>query len=375
MFTTGSKLFFGGTALSTVGAIVFAATNGGPTGLMATIGLVSLAIVFAFLAGINFANRDGNVPGMQEGVEYTSGAAQQPVGHSFWPLATAVGLGGLVVGAVSTPVVFKVSVVVLLAALVEWMVQGWAERASADGQYNAAVRRRLLQPLEFPILGALGLGAIVYSFSRVMLHIDKDAGKAIFGILGAIILGGGFLFATKRQTSRSTILGISAVALLGLMGAGVASAISGQRTIEAHPTTVSDAAVCLEPGTAGEVDDHAAQDVSAKSSVVANIFVKQDGKLVAFINGYPNTEYHELTVPRGVNVRVLFHNESGAKHRLTARLGTFGGAEAVSCTTAVNKGKEAFLDFKIPRSNAASTTPLVLVVPGLDGQQISVIVP
>jgi hypothetical protein len=150
---------------------------------------------------------------------------------------------------------------------------------------------------------------------------------------------------------------------------------SGQRTIEAHPTTVSDAAVCLEPGTAGEVDDHAAQDVSAKSSVVANIFVKQDGKLVAFINGYPNTEYHELTVPRGVNVRVLFHNESGAKHRLTARLGTFGGAEAVSCTTAVNKGKEAFLDFKIPRSNAASTTPLVLVVPGLDGQQISVIVP
>lgn len=206
------------------------------------------------------------------------------------------------VGAVSTPVVFKVSVVVLLAALVEWMVQGWAERASADGQGNAAVRRRLLQPLEFPILAP---SASVRSCTGGHAAHRQGRREGDFGILGAIILGGGFLFATKRQTSRSTILGISAVALLASMGAGVAPAISGQRTIEAHPTTVSDAAVCLEPGIAGEVDDHAAQDVSAKSSVVANIFVKQDGKLVVLVNGYPNTEYHELTVPRGVNVRAV----------------------------------------------------------------------
>ena len=76
MFTTGSKLFFGATALSVAGAIVFAITTGGPTGLMGTIGLLSLACVFGFLGGINFFNRDGNVPAMQQGVQYTAAAAQ-----------------------------------------------------------------------------------------------------------------------------------------------------------------------------------------------------------------------------------------------------------------------------------------------------------
>ena len=132
MFTTGSKLFFGATALSVACAVVFAASTGGPTGIMGTVGLLSLAIVFGFLAGINFFNADGNVPGMQQGAEYTAAAAQPPVGSSMWPLVAAVGVAGLVVGAVSTPVVFKVSIVVVLAATAEWMVQGWAERATAD---------------------------------------------------------------------------------------------------------------------------------------------------------------------------------------------------------------------------------------------------
>jgi len=377
MFTTGSKLFFGGTAFATVGAIIFAATSGGPTGLMGTIGLVSLAIIFAFLAGINFSNRDGNVPSMEQGVEYTSGAAQQPVGRSFWPLVAALSVAGLIVGAVSKPVVFKVSVVLLLAAIVEWMVQGWAERASADGRYNASVRRRLLQPLEFPILGAIGLVAIVYSFSRIMLHINKDAGKLIFGILGVLVVGGGFLFATKRQSSRTTILGISAVALLGLTGAGVASAISGQRTIEPHPTTVSDPAVCLDATAPAEVDDKAAQDVSAKSSVQANIYLQSNGVVIARVNGYTGKDdnFSKITVPHGVTYRLLFHNDFKVSHRLTARLGTFGGAESVLCTTEVHTGKEAFLEFKIPRTNAASTTPLVLMIPGMAGQEIQIIVP
>jgi len=31
-------------------------------------------------------------------------------------------------------------------------VQSWSERASADSAYNAGLRKRLLHPLEFPIL-------------------------------------------------------------------------------------------------------------------------------------------------------------------------------------------------------------------------------
>ena len=220
MFTTGSKLFFGATALSVACAVVFAASTGGPTGIMGTVGLLSLAIVFGFLAGINFFNADGNVPGMQQGAEYTAAAAQPPVGSSMWPLVAAVGVAGLVVGAVSTPVVFKVSIVVVLAATAEWMVQGWSERASADAQYNAGVRKRMLHPLEFPILGALGLGAVVYAFSRIMLSVDKESTPWVFMVIGALIAVGAFVFAGRRNASRSTIVGICTVGAVALGPAG-----------------------------------------------------------------------------------------------------------------------------------------------------------
>jgi hypothetical protein len=45
------------------------------------------------------------------------------------------------------------------------------------------------------------------------------------------------------------------------------------------------------------------------------------------------------------------------------------------CTTLVNPGKEAFLNFKIPKTEAASSTPFVLLVPGLPGQEIQIVVP
>ncbi|MCE9621831.1 MAG: hypothetical protein K8R99_05745 [Actinomycetia bacterium] len=377
MFTTGSKMFLGATTLSVVAAVVFAASQGGAVGLMSTVGLVTAVIIFAFLAGINFFTRDGNTPSMQQGVEQTSSAAQAPVGRSMWPLGAAVGIGGLIVGAVSKPVVFKVSVVVLLAAIVEWMVQGWSERASADHRYNANVRSRMLNALEFPILATIGAGAVVYAFSRVLLTANPDAGRWIFVVIGALVVTGGFLLAGGRTTPKGTVAAICTISAVALMGVGVASAISGQRTIHPHPVIddPSQKALCLEGGE-GEVDEHASQDVSLKSSVVANIYLQEDGDLVALINGYSGIEYHELTVPRSARLGVIFHNDSGEAQRLTGRFGTFPDQpEAVSCTTAVHPGKSAYLGFEIPKTNAASSTPLEFIVPGVDGATIQIVVP
>ena len=76
---------------------------------------------------------------------------------------------------------------------------------------------------------------------------------------------------------------------------------------------------------------------------------------------------------------MIFHNESGEPARLTARLGTYGAdetaKEVVKCTTAVNDGKSAFLEIKIPKSSAASSTPVELVVPGFENNVIQILVP
>ncbi len=377
MFTTGSKMFLGATTLSVVAAVVFAASTGGAGGLMGTVGLITAALIFAFLAAINLFTRDGNTPSMEQGIEHTSSAAQPPVGRSMWPLIAAIGVGGLVVGAISQPVVFKVSVVVLLAAVVEWMVQGWSERASADDHYNANLRSRMMNSLEFPILATVGAAGVVYAFSRVMLTADPDASRWIFIVIGALVITGGFLFASGRMTSKRTIAALCTVSAVALMGVGVVSALSGQRTIHPHPTVddASQKALCLEGGEE-EVDENASQDVSLKSSVVAHVYLQADGDLVALISGYPNIEYHELTVPRSARLGVIFHNETDEPQRLTGRLGSFPDQpEAVSCTTAVHPGKTAYFGFEIPKTNAASSTPLEFVVPGVEGATIQIVVP
>jgi hypothetical protein len=382
MFTTGSKLFVGATALSTVGAIVFGASVGGPTGILGTIGLLTVAIAFAFLAGINFFTRDGNVSAMEPNADTLSAAAQPPVGRSMWPLVTAVGIGGVAVGAVSKPVVFKVSVIIVLAAVVEWMIQGWSERASADRAYNDGLRKRLLHPLEFPILASVIAGVFIYSFSRIMLTIDKDAGRWVFIIIGAIITAAGFVFAAKRGMSKGTAAGIITVGALALVGVGVASAVSGQRPIEEHPHV--NTAVCL--GTASEeeiaeVDKKGSQTVAAKSNVLANVYLDDTEHLFALNGGIGTVQYQEITVPRSTDVHVLFHNDSAEPRRLTVHLGTFpaadgtAGSEVADCTTSVEEGGEAFLTFRFDKSQAASTTPYRLTVPGVEGQEIKLLVP
>ena len=146
MFTTGSKLFLGATVLSIVAAVVFGVSKGGADGWLGVIGLLSAALAFALLFGINYYAHDGNVSAMSDNATTQSPAAQPPAERSMWPALTAVAVGAIAVGAVSKPIVFKAGVALLLAAAVEWMVHGWSERASADPAYNAGLRKRMLTP-------------------------------------------------------------------------------------------------------------------------------------------------------------------------------------------------------------------------------------
>ena len=60
MFTTGSKLLFGASALSLVTALVYAWSTDGALSSAGTLGLLSLFVIFALLGGVNYANRDCN---------------------------------------------------------------------------------------------------------------------------------------------------------------------------------------------------------------------------------------------------------------------------------------------------------------------------
>ncbi|MFZ9628361.1 MAG: hypothetical protein ACO3C1_03320 [Ilumatobacteraceae bacterium] len=382
MITTGSKFFIGATVVSIVTAVVFGITTGGPTGFMGTVGLISTAIVFAFLAGINLAGRDGTVPASQQSVQHNTAASQPPVGRSMWPMVAALGVAGLVVGVVSHPTVFKVSFVVLLAAFVEWLVQAWSERASGDGSFNRTVRSRLMHPLEFPVLATVGLGAIIYAFSRIMLTASKGSGRFIFIVVGAIVMAGAFVLAAKRGATRKVIATSCTLGAVVLLGVGIASAVGGQRTIEAHPALTK--GVCLEEVGEEEMD-HADENpgtkVSSAAAVVANVELQSNGTLIAWVNGFHGEgdlqhAQSTLQIPRSANVVLLFHNNYPGEHRLTARMGTFGtDPEVVECTARLGEGDTAYLGLRAAKTNAASSTELMLFVPDLPEQKISLVVP
>lgn len=80
-------------------------------------------------------------------------------------------------------------------------------------------RKRLLNPIEFPVLGAVGLGVLIFSFSRVMLAVDKQIGTALFIVIAALLLVGGVLFAVRTTLQRSIVSAICVIAEIGIVSA------------------------------------------------------------------------------------------------------------------------------------------------------------
>jgi hypothetical protein len=377
MFTTGSKLFLGATVLSVVAAIIWGMSKGGAEGWLGVVSLLTATLVFALLFCVNYFINDGNVSAMSEDARMAP-AAQPPVEGTIWPVLSAAAVGAIAVGAISKPIVFKAGVVLLVAASVEWMVHGWSERASADPAYNADLRKRVLHPIEFPVLAAAGLAAIIYSFSRIMLWINKSGGPVVFIIAAALILFGGFLFASRPSVKKGVITGVCAIAMLGIVSTGAVMAIDGQRAIEAHPTTVTDnGAVCdlaePGPGEQAKIDEKGSQAVASKASIGLTVTL-ENAKLTAHELGVPGDQ-DPVFVSRGNVVNVIFKNKDSVPRRLTANLGEFekdvNGTVVKErpkvCTTLVHPGGSQFLTFRLTKPSIASAQPYTFTVPGVAG--------
>jgi hypothetical protein len=372
MFTTGSKLFLGATALAMVATIVFGITEGGVVGWTATVSLVGVTLALAVLAGVNIYGRDGNVSAMDAAATTESTAAQDPPTPTMWPALAALALGVIVVGLVTSAAVFKIGLVLLLAVIIEWMVVAWSEQASVDRTYNAGLRQRILHPLEFPVLAAIGLGIVIYSFSRIMLFISKTTGPAIFGIVAALVLLAGVLFAYSPGLKKSVAIGVCTIAALGLVSTGAVMAIDGEREIHAHEIIADDPSICSS-NEETEADHHASQSVAAKSSVAAEITLA-DGVLTAHQLGAIDQPDDKISLPRANPSVILFHNADEEEVRLVAHLGAFptdvNGTTVVdrpvTCTALVEQDGTQSMVLRIPRSSVASSEPYQLTVPGID---------
>jgi hypothetical protein len=384
MFTTGSKFLIGSAVLAAISAIAYGVAQ---DGVMGTIGLASAAIALAFLAGINIYTRDANIWADEiESVE-TAPAAARPPADSIWPMAFALGAVVLTLGLVTYQAVFIVGVVLLLAAGAEWTAEAWAERASADASYNAEVRSRIANPLEFPLGAAIGIGIIVFAFSRIMLWLSKTNTVIAFAVMGAIILAVAFFLAYRPGLKSRATFGVIAVGVLALVAGGAAAGLDGEREIHVYPTTEGlseqGEGIC-ESTEVFEADEKASQSVGATAAVAARITLGEDGELTFSVNGPVEEGATALSLPRSNPNNVLFVNKSSEERRLSLDLGTrtitneSGEEEEIPylvCTTLVQPDGQQNKTITIGAPSVVAPDGYFFFVPGVESARLELIVP
>ena len=376
MITTGSKLLVG----SAVAAWVFAAAYGiAQEGTLGSIGLVSAAVALTLLAAINMFVSDSNVSALDPESFASSAAAQATARPSLWPLLAALGAVMVTLGLVTYTAMFVLGLIALAAAAIEWIVQGWSERASRDPEYNRRAREVLADPLEIPVAGAIGAGIVIYAFSRVMLGLpSKSATVVAFSVVAALVLAVGAVVGLQRNISKGTMTGAFSIVAVVLVAGGAVAGLNGER--ETHPhETPGDLAAANECGTEHtKADEKSSQTVATKSSVTADILY-DGGSLVADVQGFTGN-FDRLTLPRANPNNLLFRNGSDDDARLVIELqpgvdanGVPTGPERV-CTALVEPGGTHFLTVIFQRPSFAVDEPFAFTVAGSDAR-LEVVVP
>jgi hypothetical protein len=380
MITTGSKFLIGSAVLAIISAIAYGVTQ---DGVMGTIGLASAAVALSFLAGLNLYLRDSNVWAEEiESLETAPAAVRAPA-NTVWPFAFALSATVLAVGLVTVQAVFVIGVVLLLVSGAEWTAEAWAQRASADEAYNAEVRNRMANPLEFPVGAAIVIGIVIYAFSRIMLGLSKTGTTILFAIVGALIITLAYVFAAKPGRSKAAVAAVGIGALVVVAG-GAASGLGGERDISEHETAAGlneeGVEICTSPEEF-EADEKASQSIAAVAAVAATIILDEAGELSYELNGPSATGSEGITLPRSNPNNIIFRNDSNEERRLSVSLGTTvaeeSGEEApfYACTALVEDGGAQNITLNVPVPSLAFEEGYFFFVPGVESARLNLIVP
>ena len=235
MITAGGRLWLGVAAFAVAAAVAWQGSSGGEErGLFVLLGAASAALIIgSLLVWI----RDGEVTAaVHEEERATTAAATSGPLPAPWPAIGAFGVAVTVVGLATGGALLYVGFGVVAIAIVEWMVQGWAERATPDAAENTALRNRIMYPFEIPLLGLIIVGFVLLAFSRVLLALPKEGSTVAAIVVATAILLAAVVAATRPRISSTVLTALLVLGAVALLGGGVVGAVAGEREIEEHET-------------------------------------------------------------------------------------------------------------------------------------------
>jgi len=263
VFTPGFRLFFGFAGAAAAAAVVYGVASGSAGGteyfavlnVEAWVGVLSLgykggigdhvgyvalmgfavlsAVVALFLVAFRDADAESAGELMDDG---RIPDTQSDLGHNYWPAVSAFGVGAMIVGLATHATIFVIGVVIVGAAIFEWMLAAWADRATADPAVNRNLRNRIMGPVEYPVTAALGVAVLVLALSRVFLAVTEFSAVIVAGVVATVIFFAAVAFAVVPRINRSVIVGTVALACAGILVAGVVTAAIGSRDFHHGPS-------------------------------------------------------------------------------------------------------------------------------------------
>lgn len=226
--TVAAKLWFAVASLATVAMaayLLFSDAEWFGSMLLGTIATAAL-----LLGTLAVAIRDGDVAG--DVVEPKLDVRR--TGPAPWPALGAVGAAVAAVGLAGRNNLLYLGLAILVVTLAEWMIQGWAERATGDPDYNRELRHRIMSPFEIPILSAIVVLTVMVSLSRVLLSVSKTGSTVVAIAVASTILLVASLLVARPRISSSVFAGVLAAGAVLMIGAGIAGGVAGERDIEEH---------------------------------------------------------------------------------------------------------------------------------------------
>jgi hypothetical protein len=234
--TTAGKFWYAVAGLAFFGAFVYGFAAGGEW--VGSFILGSLAACALLLGVLASAIHDGDVAeGTAADVQVRSAL---PAG---WPALTAVGAGVAIVGLAGNNPLLYAGLGILGIVFIEWMVQGWAERSTADPHYNADLRSRIMSPIEVPLIAVLVIGTFLISLSRVLLAVSENGSRVIAIAVATVILLVAFLIAYRPHIGSSVLAGLLALGAVALIAFGIVGGVSGEREMEKAESNTKDTLV------------------------------------------------------------------------------------------------------------------------------------
>lgn len=234
MLNLGTRVYVTAAIVGIIAAVAYGVAVGDRAGadllLVAAGAAAVLAAVTAFGVGADSAPRvPADAPAPERKNAYTEGDVPSA---SAWPFVAAVALAGIGLATVAGAQWLAFAGVLSLVPAAGWLAHVWREHPSFSPRVRERVVERFLAPVGMPVLGVLAVAVMAISVSRVLLAVpDKASTAAAFGV-AVVVLIALAMIASRPALRSSAIIGVGAVAVVGMLAAGAIGAKAGERNFE-----------------------------------------------------------------------------------------------------------------------------------------------